>query len=87
MAKRQCALPQASECKNLREVTYDLHGDAVLEVRIYTTKGKLLALVMTCLLEGVVMELPAIAVGMLGSHAVHGGVLFKVIFGSKCHHR
>ncbi len=46
----------------LQEVADGSLGNAILDVRIHATKGKLLSCIMTCLLEGVVMELPVVAV-------------------------
>jgi hypothetical protein len=42
----------------LGEVTNAALGDAILEVGVYATEGKLLAGIVACLFEGVVVETP-----------------------------
>jgi hypothetical protein len=71
--------------RTLQEVADGLLGNAILEVSIYTTKGKLLARIMTCPLEGVVVELPIVAVVVEDFHSVFGRVLLKGKLGSNCH--
>ncbi len=68
----------------LQEIANGLLGDAILEVCIYTTKGKLLSCLMTCLLEGVVMESPVVAVVVFDSDSVLGRVLLKGKLGRNC---
>ena len=47
-------------------------GDAILEVGVYATEGKLLASIVTCLFEGVVGESPIATVVVLDSDTMFG---------------
>ncbi len=67
----------------LREITDGLLGYVVLEVRIYATKGELLSCIMTCLLEGIVVESPIVAVVVKDVHSVFGRVLHKSKLGAE----
>ncbi len=89
-SKVDCLRPVGARVKQLlartlQEVADGLLGNAILEVSIYTTKGKLLARIMTCPLEGVVVELPIVAVVVEDFHSVFGRVLLKGKLGSNCH--
>jgi hypothetical protein len=53
-------------------------------VRIYAKKGELLLCIMTCLLEGVLVELPLVAVIVEDFHSVFSRVLLKGKLGNKC---
>jgi hypothetical protein len=66
------------------EVVNGLLGNAILEMCVYTTKGELLLHIMAGLLGGVVMEMPVVAVVVLDSHTVLGGVLLKSALGGNC---
>jgi hypothetical protein len=68
----------------LLEVMDGLLGNAILEVHVHATKGELLLHVVTCLLEGVVMELPAVAVVVEVFHSMFVRILLKGKFGGKC---
>ena len=59
-------------------------GNAILEVGVYATEGKLLAGVMACLFEGVVGETPIVAVIVLDLNAVLGGEGLEGVFGGDC---
>jgi hypothetical protein len=61
-----------------------LLGNAILEVRIYATKGELLWRIMAGLLEGIVVESPNVAVVMLDSDTMICGVLLEGAFGGDC---
>jgi hypothetical protein len=63
------------------EVANAALGDAILEVGVYATEGKLLARVVTCLFEGVVGELPIVTVVVVDSDAVFGSEGLKGMFG------
>ena len=65
----------------LGEVTNAALGNAVLEVGIYATEGKLLAGVMACLFEGVVGETPIVAVIALDPNAMLSGKGLEGMFG------
>ncbi len=81
----RASVDQLLEC-TLREVPNGLLDNAILEVHIYDTKGKLLLRIVAGLLEGIVVELPFVAVVVLDSHTVLGGVLLEGAFGSSCLH-
>ncbi len=56
----------------LGEVADGALGDAILEVGIYATEGKLLVCVVACLPEGIVREAPIVAVVVLDPNAMLG---------------
>ena len=63
-----------------REVTDAALGDAILEMGVDAKKGELLAHIVTCLLEGIVRELPAVVMVMynfntaLSSKSLEGAI-------------
>jgi hypothetical protein len=57
-------------------------GNAILEVGVYATEGKLLACVVACLLEGVVGEASVVAVIVLHPNAALGSKGLEGVFGS-----
>jgi hypothetical protein len=61
-----------------------LLSNAILEVCEYATKGELLLHIVAGLLEGIVVELPTVAVVEQYSNAVHGSVLLKSKLGGNC---
>jgi hypothetical protein len=61
-----------------------LLGNALLEVGVYPTKGELLSCIAACLLEGVVMKAPIVAVVMEYFHPMFGCILFKSKLGGEC---
>jgi hypothetical protein len=84
--KVHCLRPSSANVKQLlmcalREVVNGLLGDAILEVSVYTTEGKLLALFVACLLERIVRELLVVAMIMLIFYAVLGGKGLEGTFG------
>ncbi len=68
----------------LQDIANGLLSKAILEVRIYATKGELLSCIMTCLSEGNVMGLPLVAVVVEDYHSVFSRVLLKGKLGKKC---
>ena len=66
----------------LGEVANAALGNAILEVGVYATEGKLLVGVIACLFEGIVGELPVVTVIVLDLNAVLGGKGLKGVFGS-----
>ncbi len=68
----------------LQEIADGLLREAILEVRIYATKGELLSCVMTCLLEGVLVKFLLVAVVVEDFHSVFSRVLLKGKLGNKC---
>ena len=56
-------------------------GNAILEVGVYATEGKLLACVMARLFEGIVGELPIVTVVVLDSDTVFSSKGLKGAFG------
>ena len=54
----------------LGEVADGALGDAILEVGVYATEGKLLACVVACLLEGIVGEAPIVTMVVLDPDAM-----------------
>ncbi len=52
-----------------------------LEVGVYATEGKLLACVVACLLEGIVREVPIVAVVVLDPNAMLGSEGLEGAFG------
>ena len=56
----------------LREIVDGVLGDAVLKMSIHTTESELLSHVVAGLLEGVVVEVPVVAVVVEYLHAVLG---------------
>ncbi len=84
--KVHCLRPLSMSVKQLlmralREVADGLLGNAILEVSVYATEGKLLVLFVACLLERIVRELPVVAMIMLNFYAVLGGEGLKGAFG------
>ena len=65
----------------LGEVADGVLGDAILEVGIYATEGKLLACVVACLSEGIVGEAPIVAVVVLDPNAMLGSEGLEGAFG------
>ena len=65
----------------LGEVANAALGNAILEVGVYATEGKLLVRIMTCLFEGIVGELPIVTVVVLDSDTVFGSKGLKGAFG------
>jgi hypothetical protein len=55
-----------------------------LEVRVHTTKGELLSCIMVCLLKGIVVKLPIVAVGVEDFHSMYSRILLKGKLGGKC---
>jgi len=68
-------------CVRLREVADGVLGDAILEVGVYATEGKLLACVVACLLEGIVGKAPIVAVIVLDPNAMLGSEGLEGAFG------
>ncbi len=68
----------------LQELANGLLSNAILEVHLHPAKGKLLLRIMTCLLEGIVMELLVVTVVVEDFHSVFGRVLLKGKLGGKC---
>jgi hypothetical protein len=62
---------------SLPEIADGLLDDTILEVHGHATKGKLLLCDMPCLLEGIVVELPVVAVVVEDFHSVFGCLLLK----------
>jgi len=67
----------------LGEVVDGALSDAILEVGVYATEGKLLACVVTCLPEGIVGEAPIVAVVVLDPNAMLGSKGLKDAFGGE----
>ena len=65
----------------LGEVADGALGDAILEVGVYATEGKLLACVVACLPEGIVGEAPIVAVVVLDPNAMLGSEGLEGAFG------
>ena len=65
----------------LGEVADGALGNAILEVGVYATEGKLLACVVACLLEGIVGEAPIVAVVVLDPNAMLGSEGLEGAFG------
>ncbi len=68
----------------LQDIADGLLSEAILEVPIYATKYELLSCIMTCLLEGVLMESPLVAVVVEDFHSVFSRVLLKGKLCNKC---
>jgi hypothetical protein len=68
----------------LQEVADGLLSDAILKVRVHTTKGKFLLRIVTCLLVSIVVELPHVAVVVEDFHFMFGHVLLEGKLGGKC---
>jgi hypothetical protein len=68
----------------LSEVANGLLSNAVLEVRIYATKGELLLRIVACLLEDIVMESPMVAVVVQYLNPMFYGVLLKEELSGHC---
>ena len=64
-----------------REIADRALGDAILEMGIHAAEGELLSRVVAGLLQGVVLEVPIIAVVMEDFHAVLGGECLEGAFG------
>ena len=67
--------------RTLREIADGVLGDAILEVGIHAAEGELLSRVVAGLLEGVVVEVPVVAVVVEDLHAVLGGECLEGAFG------
>ena len=65
----------------LGEVTNAALGNAILEVGVHATEGKLLARVLACLFKGIVGESPIVTVVVLDSDTVFGSKGHKGAFG------
>jgi hypothetical protein len=80
-------LGPAGECieqllaRALQQIGDGLLSSAIMEVHVYTTKGKFLLRIMTCLLKGAVVELPIVAVVVIDFYSVLGRVLLE---GKQC---
>ena len=59
-------------------------GDAILKVGIDSTEGELLPCILACLLEGVFVEVSAVAVIMQDLDSVLYSILLKGKLGSEC---
>jgi hypothetical protein len=68
----------------LQEVLDGLLGDAILEVGINPTKGELLSCITACLLKGIVVKAPIVAVLVHDFDSVFGRIQFKSEFGGNC---
>ncbi len=68
----------------LQELLDGLLGNAILKVHVYTTKCELLSRVVACLLEGIVVKLPIVAVVVEDFHSMLSHVLFEGKLGGKC---
>ncbi len=66
-----------------REVADGALGDAILEVGIHATEGKLLSRVVSGLPESVVVETPVVAMVMLDFYAVLGSKGLKSVLGGE----
>jgi len=67
----------------LREIANGALGDAILEVGIHAAEGELLSHVLAGLLEGIVVEVPIVAVVVEDLHAVLGDECLEGAFGSE----
>ena len=65
----------------LGEVADGALGDAILEVGVYATEGKLLACIVACLPESIVGEAPIVAVVVLDPNAMLGSEGLEGAFG------
>ncbi len=68
--------------RTLQEVADGLLGNAILNVCVYATEGKLLALFVAGSFERVIGKLPVVAMVMLNFYAILGGEGLKGVFGS-----
>ncbi len=68
----------------LQEVLDGLLGNAILELGIHPTKSELLSRIVACLLEGVVVKTPIVAVVMEYFDPMFGRVLFESKLGGEC---
>ncbi len=68
----------------LGKVSNGLLGNAILEIGVYTTEGELLSCFLACLLKGIVVEVPIVAVVGLDFYAVLCCILLEGVFGSNC---
>jgi hypothetical protein len=67
----------------LQEVLDGSLSNAILEVGIYPTKVELLPCIVACLLEGVVMKVPIVAVAVHDFDSMFNHLLFKNKLGGK----
>ena len=65
----------------LREIVDGALGDAILKVGIHATEGELLSRIVAGLLEGVVLEVPVVAVVVEDLHAVLSSECLEGTFG------
>jgi hypothetical protein len=70
--------------RTLQEVLDGLLGNAILEVRVHATKGKLLYCVMACLSEGTVVNSPIVAVKVEDFHSMFSHIVIRGKLGGKC---
>ncbi len=68
----------------LREVLDGPLSNAILKVRIYAKKDELLSCMVACLLEGVVVKLPIVAVVVKDFHSMFSRILLKGKLGGEC---
>ena len=66
----------------LREIADRVLGDVILEVGIDVAEGELLSRIVAGLSEGIVLEMPIIAMVVEDLHAVLGGECLEGTFGS-----
>ncbi len=71
----------------LQEVADGALGNPILKMGIHAAEGELLPCFVAGLLEGVVLEVPIVAVVAEYPHAVLGGECLKGVFGSKSFRR
>ncbi len=69
---------------SFREVSDGSLGDVILKVGIDSTEDELFHCIVTCLLEGVVMEASVVAVILQGLDSMFCSILLKGKLGSKC---
>ena len=65
----------------LQEIADGALGNAIMEVGIHAAEGELLSRIEAGLLEGVVVEVPVVAVVVEYLHAVLGGECLEGAFG------
>ncbi len=68
----------------LQEVSDGLLGNSILEVHVNAIKGELLSHVVACLLKGIVMRFPIVAVVVKNFHSMFSRVLLNGKLGGKC---
>ena len=81
-----CRRPSSASVQELLacafgEVADRALGNAILEVGVYATEGKLLACIVACLPEGIVGEAPIVAVVVLDPNAMLGSEGLEGAFG------